>query len=81
MLIDPAYPLNKMLVQLVSQTLARQHPELFGSVTPANLAKWIFFYGYEDSRESAEELDPRLSLHQLGVFPGSTITVGPPSCF
>jgi hypothetical protein len=78
--VDPGSRLIDV-VRFMLPNLVRQHPELFSDVTSISLQKWRYFYGFENDVQNAEELDSQLSINELGIFPESTIILGPASCF
>lgn len=79
-MVDPGVRLID-LVRRMHGNLVRQHPEYFKDIRETDLEQWHFYFGYMEDPESAERLDPRQSLMELGIFPGSDIVVGPPSNF
>jgi len=61
--------------------LAKRYPDMFAKVTGAQLNRWSFYFGSIEEKEYMEKLEPRESLLDQGIFPGSTIAAGPASCF
>ena len=63
------------------RALSKKFPDIFGGITAKDVKSWQFYFGTIDEFDYLEKLDPRWSLMDLGIFPGSTIAVGPKQCF
>lgn len=78
--VDP----NKRVIDILRKlipALAKRYPDMFAKITGPQLNRWSYYFGSIDDKEYMEKLDPRDSLMEQGIFPGSTIAAGPASCF